>query len=227
MAVHGVVLAMLLLALGRGHRPDREEAPTRLVYVEPVAPAAMVTEPAAPASVVVPPEAPAKAVVSVPAVARKPVVAEPLTASRKPKAAREVAPDASRDAANAAAPTTADAGVRDGGGSAGAAAGSLGGLGDSPVPLQAVAVPPELVTRVVPEYPPRARALGVEGQVIVEVVLDRDGHPESEIRVVQSVALLDAAAVAAVRQWRFRPARDASGRSVRVIMQVPVRFVLR
>jgi protein TonB len=45
--------------------------------------------------------------------------------------------------------------------------------------------------------------------------------------VLKSVAPLDAAAIAAVRQWRFRPARDADGRPVRVIMEVPVRFVLR
>jgi protein TonB len=63
--------------------------------------------------------------------------------------------------------------------------------------------------------------------VLLEVVLDRSGRPEEDIRVLKSVALLDAAAIAAVRQWRFRPARDAGGHPVRVVMEVPVRFVLR
>jgi protein TonB len=111
--------------------------------------------------------------------------------------------------------------------SGGAVDGTTGGLGGAPVPLRAVASPPELLERVVPEYPARARALEIEGQVVLEVVLDRTGRPEPDIRIVRSVALLDAAAVAAVRRWRFRPARDATGRPVRVVMEVPVRFVLR
>ena len=45
--------------------------------------------------------------------------------------------------------------------------------------------------------------------------------------MTRSIALLDAAAVAAVRQWRFRPARSADGTPVRVRMEIPVRFVLR
>jgi protein TonB len=107
------------------------------------------------------------------------------------------------------------------------AGGTVGGLGQEPVPLREVAAPPELLSRILPEYPARARALQIEGQVMLELVLDREGRPEPAIRVVHSIALLDAAAVEAVRQWRFRPARDADGRPVRVIMQVPVRFVLR
>ena len=109
----------------------------------------------------------------------------------------------------------------------GVAGGVAGGLGEAPLALAVVARPPELVSRGVPDYPVRARALAVEGQVVLEMVLDREGRPEADVHVVRSVPLLDAAAVAAVRQWRFRPARDAEGRAVRVIMQVPVRFELR
>jgi protein TonB len=90
-----------------------------------------------------------------------------------------------------------------------------------------VASPPELITRVMPEYPGRARDLEIEGQVVLEVVLDRAGNPERDVKVLRSIALLDAAAIAAVRQWRFRPGRDAEGRPVRVVMEVPVRFELR
>jgi len=41
------------------------------------------------------------------------------------------------------------------------------------------------------------------------------------------VPLLDAAAITAVRQWRFQPARDEEGHPLRVTFRVPVRFVLR
>jgi outer membrane biosynthesis protein TonB len=39
--------------------------------------------------------------------------------------------------------------------------------------------------------------------------------------------LLDDAAAQALRRWRFRPARDHTNQPVRVILEVPVRFVLR
>jgi len=125
------------------------------------------------------------------------------------------------------APATVPAVGANGGAANAVAAGAAGGLGDAPLRLSSVATPPELVERIVPEYPARARALEIEGQVLLEVVLDRNGRPEAGIRVLRSVAMLDAAAVAAVRQWRFRPARAAEGHAVRVIMEVPVRFVLR
>ena len=105
--------------------------------------------------------------------------------------------------------------------------GVVGGLGTAPVTLREVASPPELLERVLPEYPKRARALEVEGQVVLEVVLDRSGRVEQELRVLRSVPLLDGSAIAAVRQWRFRPGRDRNGRPVRVLMEIPVRFVLR
>jgi protein TonB len=69
--------------------------------------------------------------------------------------------------------------------------------------------------------------MAVEGQVMLEVVLDTTGEVEDGARVVESIPLLDDAAIAAVRQWRFRPARDRDGRPVRVLMEIPVRFVLQ
>jgi protein TonB len=100
-------------------------------------------------------------------------------------------------------------------------------VGEAALPLAAVAHPPELVERMLPEYPARARALELEGQVVLEVVLDREGRPEPGIRVLRSQPAFDDSALAAVRRWRFRPARDAAGRPVRVLMEIPVRFELR
>jgi outer membrane biosynthesis protein TonB len=39
--------------------------------------------------------------------------------------------------------------------------------------------------------------------------------------------MLDDAAVAAFRQWRFHAGRDDRGEPVRVVVQVPIRFRLR
>lgn len=223
LAIHGSVLVLLLFAFGQGHRAVPDEPAERLVYVEPVAPPPLASAPAAP-----PPPVAAPQVVTPPVSPRvvgpKRVPTAAPRVSSQPKPARNPAPQA--DAPAAPAPDVPDETARDGGSTNGVTSGTVGGLGDAPMPLQAVATPPELVTRVMPQYPARARALAVTGQVVIALVLDRDGRPEQDLRVVQSVPLLDAAAVEAVRQWRFRPARDAAGRPVRVIMQVPVRFVL-
>jgi len=83
------------------------------------------------------------------------------------------------------------------------------------------------VSRVAPDYPEAARRRGIEGLVLLEAVLDAEGRVAHDIAVLRSVPDLDAAAVAALRRWRFRPARDETGRAVPVILEVPIRFVLR
>ena len=109
----------------------------------------------------------------------------------------------------------------------GLAGGIVGGTGHQLISAEQAARQPILMKKVMPEYPPMARMRGVEGQVVLEAILSPAGDVEPDIRVLQSVPLLDAAAVAAVRQWRFRPARDPDGEPLRVTLRVPVRFVLR
>jgi protein TonB len=60
------------------------------------------------------------------------------------------------------------------------------------------------VQRVPPEYPERARRSGQEGTVCLEVRLDQAGTPLA-VAVARSSGhrLLDLAALAAVRRWRF------------------------
>ena len=70
-----------------------------------------------------------------------------------------------------------------------------------------------------------ARQAGLEGMVVVNVIIDETGKPESA-RVVRSVAeVLDKAAVEAVMKQRFEPGRQRN-RPVRVEMAIPVRFQL-
>jgi len=58
-------------------------------------------------------------------------------------------------------------------------------------------------------------------------VIDRTGRVEEHIVVARSVAQLDDAAVTALRQWTFTPGRDHDGHTVRVQIEVPIRFQLR
>jgi TonB family protein len=84
---------------------------------------------------------------------------------------------------------------------------------------------PRKTRHVDPIYPPQAQASSVEGTVIVEIRIDETGIV-SEAHVVQSVALLDQAALDAVRQWRFTPT-FLNNTPVPVVMTAAVSFDLR
>ena len=65
----------------------------------------------------------------------------------------------------------------------------------------------------------------MEGVVILEAIITASGSVE-EVKVLKSVnPLLDASAVRAVQQWRYRPA-TLNGRAVRVYLTVTVTFNL-
>lgn len=75
------------------------------------------------------------------------------------------------------------------------------------------------------DYPVAARTKGVEGRLVLQFVVERDGRT-SHIRVTQPLhPLLDSSAVAALEQTRFVPGHWR-GRPVRVRMKLPVRFRL-
>lgn len=110
----------------------------------------------------------------------------------------------------------------------GSGPGGPGGQGDGPIDLQAFAGPivrPVLLAKVAPQYPPAARAARQSGRVLVAAVIGVDGRVE-EARVASSTSpLFEAAALEAVRSWRYRPARIAD-RAVRVRLLVTVEFEL-
>jgi TonB family protein len=84
--------------------------------------------------------------------------------------------------------------------------------------------PPAKIRNVNPQYPPEALEAKVEGVVIIEARIERDGTV-GDARVLRSIPLLDDAAVEAVRQWEFRPTW-LNGEPVPVIMTVTVNFTL-
>jgi protein TonB len=77
-----------------------------------------------------------------------------------------------------------------------------------------------------PAYPPLMRRAGEEGRVLLRVLVTAEGTA-SEIRVIgpSGSPLFDEAAVAAVRQWRFVPARRGET-AVAEWAQVPIVFKL-
>jgi protein TonB len=83
---------------------------------------------------------------------------------------------------------------------------------------------PEAVTKVSPVYPDLAREAGVDGTVMVQALVGKDGKVK-DTKVVKSVPMLDAAAISAVKQWVFKPALS-NNKPVAVWVAVPVKFSL-
>jgi TonB family protein len=79
---------------------------------------------------------------------------------------------------------------------------------------------PEVMTKVAPIYPDEGER--VSGTVMVQALVLEDGTV-GEVRAVDGPPLLMDAAIACVRQWRFKPAR-AKGAPVAVWVAVPIRF---
>jgi protein TonB len=98
--------------------------------------------------------------------------------------------------------------------------GVLGGTGTGPVMDYDSPPRPIKITR--PQYPQEACVKKVEGTVVVEILIDSTGRVV-RARVIQSVPMLDAAALQTVYQWIFEPAIKR-GRPVPTIAHAPVAF---
>lgn len=78
-----------------------------------------------------------------------------------------------------------------------------------------------------PEYPKAARKRKQEGLVLLDVVVTEDGlATDIELKQSSGYKILDEAALAAVRHWKFTPAQD-SGKSIESRADVPIRFQLK
>ena len=109
---------------------------------------------------------------------------------------------------------------------AGIGDGEGGGIGGGPYRPGSGVEPPRLRREVKADYTDEARRRGLTGEVVLEIVVRRDGSV-GDVTVLQGLGSgLDQRAVAAVRQWRFDPARHR-GVPVDVIVEVAVEFTLR
>jgi TonB family protein len=87
---------------------------------------------------------------------------------------------------------------------------------------------PERVSTISVDYPDLLRQAGIEGTVVVEVIIDTLGRAEpGSLRIVQSTnKAFELPAKDAVLKSVYRPGR-VRGQAVRVLVQVPISFSIR
>jgi periplasmic protein TonB len=102
------------------------------------------------------------------------------------------------------------------GGQLGGVIGGIISQTSSLVPRLAMPAPPKririsqgvtkgsLIQKIEPKYPPLALAARIQGQVLLKAIIGKDGEIK-ELDLVSGHAFLAPAAIAAVRQWRYRP----------------------
>ena len=83
---------------------------------------------------------------------------------------------------------------------------------------------PEPLKKVDPKYPPELRAAHVDGEVVLYAIIRKDGSVDS-IQLVKSVdPVLDANAMEALAQWKFRPAaRRGEPIDLEAVVHIPFR----
>ncbi len=83
---------------------------------------------------------------------------------------------------------------------------------------------PALTARIAAAYPADARQSGVEGEVIIDAIVDATGKPTT-LKVVSGPVLLRPAAIESVRKWQYRPGYRADD-SGPIEMRIAVQFRL-
>jgi TonB family protein len=82
-----------------------------------------------------------------------------------------------------------------------------------------------LISSVPPAYPEAARAARVQGTVVLQATISKDGLVE-DLVIINGHPLLNDAAIQAVRQWRYRP-QVVNGQAIPVITTITVNFAMR
>src|ERR1700746_3119081 len=121
-----------------------------------------------------------------------------------------------------------------GGSMGGVLGGVLGGVGTAPPPPKPKPSGPirvggnvqaaRIVNRVQPVYPPLARQTRISGTARLHAILSKDGTIQ-QLEVISGHPLLQQAARAAVRQWRYQPTL-LNGEPVEVDTTIDVIFSL-
>lgn len=130
-------------------------------------------------------------------------------------------------------PSTGVMGGVVGGVPGGSAGGVIGGLISSTAPPPKVAAPQKLrissgvaegnlVNKVEPQYPQMAKVAHVQGDVVLQALIAKNGAIEN-LRAVSGHPILIQAAMEAVKQWRYRPYL-LNGEPVEVETTITVKF---
>ena len=86
--------------------------------------------------------------------------------------------------------------------------------------------PPRVLEMLKPEYPQLARQESRGGLVVLKVGIDETGHVTDASVLEAAHEDLGAAAVAAVRDWRFEPAKRKDGTPTPCVITIPLEFNL-
>ncbi len=81
-----------------------------------------------------------------------------------------------------------------------------------------------LIRKVTPNYPPLARQARIQGQVVLQAEISKDGTIQN-LQLISGHPMLVPAAIEAVKQWRYKPYL-LNGEPVAVETQVVVNFSL-
>ena len=137
-------------------------------------------------------------------------------------------------------PPMASAGGVVGGVPGGVPGGQMGGgiggiISSTPVAVPKVATPQRvrvsqgvsqglLIKKVQPPYPPLARQARIQGQVVLQAEISKDGSIQN-LRLISGHPMLAPAAIEAVKQWKYKP-YYLNGEPVEVETQITVIFSL-
>jgi protein TonB len=114
--------------------------------------------------------------------------------------------------------------------------GVIGGIiSSTPVAVPKVATPQRvrvsqgvtqglLIKKVQPNYPPLARQARIQGSVLLQAEISKDGTIEN-LRLISGHPMLAPSAIEAVKQWRYKP-YILNGEPVEVETQITVNFTL-
>lgn len=104
--------------------------------------------------------------------------------------------------------------------------GLLGDTGEVVMTDDSVDQPPRPLLQTPMQYPPRAKAQGVTGYVLLSVLISPTGQVERvKVLEAQPAGVFDDVAIAGVQGWKFEPA-TYRGENVRVWARQRVRFDL-
>lgn len=108
-----------------------------------------------------------------------------------------------------------------------APAASVANAGGEPAPIVAPLFNADYLSNPAPTYPPASRATGEQGKVFLSVQVSPTGEAlDVRLRVGSGFDRLDAAAMEAVRRWKFVAARQGA-EAVTAWVVVPISFSLR
>jgi protein TonB len=114
--------------------------------------------------------------------------------------------------------------------------GVLGGIiSSTPVAVPKVATPQRvrvsqgvteglLMKKVQPQYPPLARQARIQGAVVLQASIGKDGTVQN-LRAISGHPMLTPSAIEAVKQWKYRP-YFLNGEAVEVDTTITVNFTL-